>query len=1768
MFPLGDSQLSVLLAITIFKMDNTTNTFNQPSVSSFVDESVSVEDVIEVIVRETHVNTIKDMCDVSVVNDQVEDQALIFRLQLLRNSNLRSYERLIAVLKACFSGDYNFIARQKFFQKELVKYFIIFPREARAAYCAIALSDSRLDLEEYCFFVRNLLDEEPDVGDCSPPLRSFEFQSGLPQKFVDSDITGRRFWYNYGKYVGPIVPLGRARRRFLNSDVRWTRVPVRDFGSGKYLFDEGSLGLSVPLVRAPWYRGVGPLGYTFRLNRVLDQDKYVMPPEAYWAVKYNKSFDYQAFGNPFGGIKEEITSLKSFLVELVTNAFGQADTWSHNTSERLKDALLDGLVGVEIMTGDTTSKAKSIAERITHSVDGLVKSLDHATKLAEDKFVPIAQVGVGSVPATLQILIVVMISLTMLWWANKHGFLDSILGTLTTIVSIFGTAYFGSGLIGSCIDIIFEFWTGWNTSHTMEYQAFSGVVEGFGWFGLRKVILGSKFVPSIVKEYVFDLPKATLSGAVVKDLLESFLINVQDTYNSVMTRFGFDKIDLFRKEGDLVDEWISRVEGLSLEIASRPSGVSLGDSARVKTLLREYVDIRKVVKPNTPFFSVVSRKFAELLAIENSIAALASSSDRPEPAFVLIAGKPGCGKSTILHHLAPYMVCKIYEGKGVLSGVDDIPNHIYNVCYDKFWNGWDNQCVTVFDDIFQIPATTQMASGSESDAIKIVRAVNTVPYPLTSAVAEDKGKRYFTARLILGTTNTVSLLDELNRTVVSKGALGRRIHFGLHIRPYKKFCREGVNPDDDNALDIDKFNARFAEVGTAVFDEALQIEKWDFFSASAAGSSGVIPYSTLLELISNRIVYTEQVTNQLKSLVNDSLVDKFRFQGNVEIEPEEEFSDASTGLPSFMDRVKYRLGSYWGYLCESKEGWNKYMCSTWVSTALCVISLCVFVRSCIKPLFKKSTDEHNDLVSSFSRFVKEQGLDEGSFTFRDAKQFVNRVRGVVDYQATEFSRNQMHSITSNRLVIFKVTGNTRTLVSEMLVVKGSMALVNNHVCTTIGAWEKDSVAEFYDLGKSACVMSMTFEAFRQMLLKGELVPGSEMLLVDCLVKRQTILSYFFRESDLRSGTATGYSFLTHLKVGSGVEPRVVPMSTVRVELTPFVPPTREESAVECLGHVSYSVGAENGDCGSLVFLSESDFQQSRRILGFHFGRMANTNFACIVTQERLDRAFTKFAKTIEVPEPNLVKKFEYQYECALPCPTVDFLGRVSPKMFTSSDSRMVMTQYGMRQPLGICHKVPVSLKFLNGISPVERFLAKVGTPQRAFPVGKVRRAVWMAMSRHSDLSRDFPRRIYGYEEAVLFDVKTGMNAIPRSTSPGYPWCAHGHSDKSFLFGRSQEYEFNSHSWLQLVEQMTRIEGFLSRGQRPSGDDAFIFLDFVKDELLPEEKVAAGKARMISGAPITYTVLFRKYFGSFMQSIQRHRIYNGIAIGANPYDEWGAIASHLGRGRKKVVAGDYSGYDASEVPSIHIEILNYINNWYDDGPENSLIRRVLWEEVIHSLHLTGKGCIKDILAFWSKSLPSGHPATGIINSIYNLTLFALCYIDLVGDDGKFWDYVTPIVLGDDSVVAIDDAIVERFNQNSLSENMLVYGIVYTDESKSVGSVMPYRHLEDVSFLKRSFTLVGSRWVPRLDRNSIRFMGYYVHRVLDMPITVAQAVDAASREASLWDDEFFLNYTEQAKASLKAVGYPVPLSLNTDRKTLCEMVLSDSSFAPWSGSFCYF
>jgi hypothetical protein len=286
------------------------------------------------------------------------------------------------------------------------------------------------------------------------------------------------------------------------------------------------------------------------------------------------------------------------------------------------------------------------------------------------------------------------------------------------------------------------------------------------------------------------------------------------------------------------------------------------------------------------------------------------------------------------------------------------------------------------------------------------------------------------------------------------------------------------------------------------------------------------------------------------------------------------------------------------------------------------------------------------------------------------------------------------------------------------------------------------------------------------------------------------------------------------------------------------------------------------------------------------------------------------------------------------------------------------------------------------------------------------------------------------------------------------------------------------------------------------------------------------------------VIFRMYFGSFMDMFFSCNADIGSAIGINPYsNDWDRIVRKLqqfGSHMNKwlVGAGDFSFFDGHEQVCVLQPICSIIINWYGGGMDSidNKIRYFLWAEISNSKHV-----FHGLYYEWYSSMPSGNPMTAIINTMYNNMIFRIAFQFAGMDIDTFNKDVYMIALGDDVLFSVAPWLWSTFNELTMPNLMKRCGMIYTNELKEQATI-PFRQLEEVEFLKRSFVKHKglNRWIAPLRLESIINMLCWTKKKNSDQVAVDN-IGVAIREFSLHGQEVF-DYWYTVLLDLWNIHYP--------------------------------
>jgi len=581
----------------------------------------------------------------------------------------------------------------------------------------------------------------------------------------------------------------------------------------------------------------------------------------------------------------------------------------------------------------------------------------------------------------------------------------------------------------------------------------------------------------------------------------------------------------------------------------------------------------------------------------------------------------------------------------------------------------------------------------------------------------------------------------------------------------------------------------------------------------------------------------------------------------------------------------------------------------------------------------------------------------------------------------------------------------------------------------------------------------------------------------------------------------------------------------------------------CRSGYTYVAETKKGDCGSILILRDTAFE--KKIVGIHTAGRTGMGFSTCVYYERV---------------MEMLQSATWESQCAPPTElisTVDItmpegaffpLGKLPFAVGTPSGTTLrksAITDCCIETFTKPAHLRPVLIK-KDGEEilwdPLMKGLEKCGTvlkPLSQSVMDIVSHDVARVYSNATPQSRE--RRTYTIEEAVFgIEGDEYFKSLTASTSPGFPW---GLVKEPRMAGKRTWINLDGQSLTEdIVYHVEKRIEFASAGRRyPT-----LWMDLLKDERRPIEKVDQGKTRVFSGSPIDFTIACRMYFGAFVAAQAEGRIVNESLVGTNCYNfDWNLLGERLLKHGDNIIAGDYSNWDGSVSAQLLFAALDVINSWYGNDPEGNKIRQVLMMDIAYSTHVVGNS-----VYMWTHSMPSGVYLTATVNTIIGQMLMRIFYLESVPKEyanmQQFEANVRIAIYGDDNVVGVSRFIKKWFNQQTITEAATRLGMTYTDEQKTGKEVPPTRSLKDVTLLKRHFVYSDSegRWVGPLQLRTTLDIPNWYRRDNPEDVVLPLIVECTLRELALHPKPVFLENRRKIEDAMVAACKRVPAMADYD------------------------
>jgi hypothetical protein len=654
-------------------------------------------------------------------------------------------------------------------------------------------------------------------------------------------------------------------------------------------------------------------------------------------------------------------------------------------------------------------------------------------------------------------------------------------------------------------------------------------------------------------------------------------------------------------------------------------------------------------------------------------------------------------------------------------------------------------------------------------------------------------------------------------------------------------------------------------------------------------------------------------------------------------------------------------------------------------------------------------------------------------------------------------------IANNQYQMFYTDMGERKKMGTLTVIRGTMCLIPSHFLSFFRGLDSDTIQKIVItlVSPKNATFNIRLDAFCNEVHS---VPELDFAIVNLfktIHPHTNILSHFSSKSDVHKITRTTASL-----IGTSANKNIITNDTSSGEIQAqadqkYTLPslTGTTSVTSIARSYVYSFPTKTGDCGKLLVAASPLL--AGRCIGMHVAGSSDgittTNYSSAIDRDDLEATLAKFVNaqvyTTERIEP--VQDFILDSHFT---PIVN-LAPVSENRRTTIMRSSVYGRFGS-VPNAPAHLGPFMDKNDEIVDPLPKALLKAAgvTPAISYEQVDIAQKDLYRLLLESPIKRT----------PIVYDFCTAVTGVPddpllapinRTTSPGYPWCLTNRKRGKTAYLGDADYVFDGILPEKLQAETYALIESCKQGIVPR----VVWLDTLKDELRPHDRVEAGKTRAFAIGPQHFTIAFRMYFLSFTAWMMENRVHNECAVGINPYShEWNQLYRQLQSRGREVVAGDYSNFDGTLLSYVLWSVLDIINDWYND--EHTLTRIALFCCIVHSTHL-----VRGVLYQWTHSQPSGCPITSILNCLYNSIIIRTAFLLLCPsgyDISHFVQHVTMISYGDDNVINVSPVVSPWFHQGTITRALAELGMTYTDESKS-GRELTTRTIDEVTFIKRSF-----------------------------------------------------------------------------------------------------
>lgn len=558
----------------------------------------------------------------------------------------------------------------------------------------------------------------------------------------------------------------------------------------------------------------------------------------------------------------------------------------------------------------------------------------------------------------------------------------------------------------------------------------------------------------------------------------------------------------------------------------------------------------------------------------------------------------------------------------------------------------------------------------------------------------------------------------------------------------------------------------------------------------------------------------------------------------------------------------------------------------------------------------------------------------------------------------------------------------------------------------------------------------------------------------------------------------------------------------------------------------YDAATQVGDCGGLVCSYGKGVV--RRLLGIHVAGRDMIGMAEPVTQEDL----LPYLKAITgMVEPPSFVNTEEEIHRVVPQGNFTFVGAVPGPYQMRAPSKTAIRESAYFGAFGKAKTEP------SVLVPTDDRLCEAEFGKSLLVKGIEKYAIQAKPmnERMLDIAHNSLVEIWGDAKKPnqVHDWHVAINGIPgskyihgmdMSTSPGHPYKLRREIKvKRDLFdGEPGDWHVKD---AMLRERWMRRVTLAEQGERLEDS---VWVDNTKDERRPLEKIILGKTRIFATPSVDFSLVMRQYHLDFFAEMYESYHYSYSAVGMDPEsDDWHEMVAYLMDNSSVGFAGDFGRFDGTLQPQCVHRFAECANEFYNDDEVNQTVRKVLWDEIIHPIHIAA-----DCAYVVHGGNPSGNPATVLVNTYVNALYILYVWMLLAPIHLKnivgFARFVRMKIYGDDNIVSVKQEALDWFNMRTVSAELEKMGIEYTAPTKDREDKFEWRNLTDFTFLKRSIVrcpdILSMKYFAAIDNVVITEMIMWIRKSED-PIKAVEANINTALLFALFHGKLYFNYVKK-------------------------------------------